>query len=457
MRLHNTLSGQVEEFVPRDNDVLLYVCGITPYSESHLGHGMSVVIFDTLRRYLEFKGLKVKHVQNYTDIDDKLIARSESEGVAIGKIAERFVKEYERDIADLNVKPAHVYPRATQEVPAIVDMIGALTDKGYAYAGPLRNGARDVYYRIEMKADYGKLSKRSLDAMLSGARVEPIEGKENPMDFTLWKSAKPGEPAWDSPWGPGRPGWHIECSAMAHRHLGAQIDIHGGGLDLVFPHHENEIAQTEAFTGEEPFARFWVHNGLLQMSDEKMSKSLGNLITIREALDKYTGDGVRLFVLSSTYRSPLTYSEDALTAAKNAAERLRTAVSVEDIGNGPAVDSSAFRERFLEAMEDDLNTAQALAALFDLARDINRGRDSGRAVADAQAALRELAGVLGLRLEASSQNSAGADPFIQLLIELRQEARAAKQFQLADRVRDGLANLDIVLEDGAGGTTWKNI
>ena len=455
MRLHNTLSGQVEEFVPRDSEVLLYVCGITPYSESHLGHGMSVIIFDTLRRYLEFKGLKVKHVQNYTDIDDKLITRSEGENVPISKIAERFIKEYERDIADLNVEPAHVYPRATEEVQSIVDMIGTLADKGYAYPGPLRDGARDVYYRIEMKQDYGKLSDRSLDSMLAGARVEPLEGKENPMDFTLWKAAKPGEPAWDSPWGPGRPGWHIECSAMSYRHLGAQIDIHGGGLDLVFPHHENEIAQTEAFTGEEPFSRFWIHNGLLQMSDEKMSKSLGNLITIREAIDKYSGDGVRIFVLGSTYRSPLTYSEEALTSAKNAAERLQTAVSIEDAGDGTPIDPAAFRERFLSAMEDDLNTAQALAALFDLAREINRGRDGGHSVADAQAALRELAGVLGLRLEASNQAAISAAPFIELLIELRQEARAAKQFQLADRVRDGLANLDIILEDGAGGTTWK--
>ena len=455
MRLHNTLSGQVEEFVPRDSEVLLYVCGITPYSESHLGHGMSVIIFDTLRRYLEFKGLKVKHVQNYTDIDDKLITRSERENVPIGKIAERFIKEYERDIADLNVEPAHVYPRATEEVQSIVDMIGTLADKGYAYPGPLRDGARDVYYRIEMKQDYGKLSDRSLDSMLAGARVEPLEGKENPMDFTLWKAAKPGEPAWDSPWGPGRPGWHIECSAMSYRHLGAQIDIHGGGLDLVFPHHENEIAQTEAFTGEEPFSRFWIHNGLLQMSDEKMSKSLGNLITIREAIDKYSGDGVRIFVLGSTYRSPLTYSEEALTSAKNAAERLQTAVSIEDAGDGTPIDPAAFRERFLSAMEDDLNTAQALAALFDLAREINRGRDGGHSVADAQAALRELAGVLGLRLEASNQAAISAAPFIELLIELRQEARTAKQFQLADRVRDGLANLDIILEDGAGGTTWK--
>lgn len=456
MRLHNTLGGQVEEFVPRGDEVLLYVCGITPYSESHLGHGMSVIIFDTLRRYLEFTGLKVKHVQNYTDIDDKLIARSEREGVPIGKIAERFVKEYERDLADLNVAPAHAYPRATEEVPAIVKMISELTDKGYAYVGPPRDGSRDVYYRIEMKPDYGKLSKRSLDSMLAGARIEPLEGKENPMDFTLWKGAKPGEqPAWDSPWGPGRPGWHIECSAMSFRHLGAQIDIHGGGLDLVFPHHENEIAQTEAFTGEEPFSRFWVHNGLLQMSDEKMSKSIGNLITIREALNKYGGDGVRLFVLGSTYRSPLTYSEEALAAAKNAAERLRTAVSIEDSGQDTPIDPAAFRERFIAAMEDDLNTAQALAALFDLAREINRGRDGGHSVAGAQATLRELSEVLGLRLDASNEGAIGAVPFIELLIELRQEARATKQFQLADRVRDGLAALDIVLEDGAGGTTWK--
>ena len=457
MRLHNTLSGRVEEFEPRDNKVSMYVCGITPYSESHLGHAMSYVIFDTLRRYLEFKGYDVHHVQNYTDIDDKLIARAEREGLPMHDIAERYIREFEEDTAALNIQPAHVYPRATEEIPAIVEMIEGLIDKGYAYAGPPKGPeeASDVYYRVEKKDDYGKLAKRTLDSMLMGARIEPLEGKENPMDFTLWKAAKAGEPAWPSPWGPGRPGWHIECSAMSLRHLGPQIDIHGGGLDLVFPHHENEIAQTEAYTGEKPFSRFWVHNGFLQMGEEKMSKSLGNLVSMHEAIERFGADGVRIFILGSGYRSPLTYSEDAMAAGKAAAERLLNAVSAGDGGSGEPVDAAPYRQRFIDVMEDDLNTSSALSVLFDLARDLNRARDAGRNVTDAVATLRELAGVLGLRLEAATQDSMAAAPFIDLLIDLRKELREAKQYALADRIRNGLSDLDIVLEDGPSGTTWK--
>jgi cysteinyl-tRNA synthetase len=458
MRLHNTLSGKVEEFTPRnDNQVLMYVCGITPYAESHLGHAMSYIIFDTLRRYLEYRGYRVKHVQNYTDIDDKLIARAENEGRSVEDVADEYSEQFARAIEDLNVLPAHVYPRATQEIPGIIEMIEGLVAKGFAYVGPPKGAyeASDVYYRVEKKADYGKLAKRSLDSMLAGARIEPLEGKENPMDFTLWKAAKPGEPSWDSPWGKGRPGWHIECSAMSYRHLGAQIDIHGGGLDLVFPHHENEIAQTEAFTGEVPFSRFWVHNGLLQLGEQKMSKSLGNLINMREAIDRYGGDAIRVFVLSSGYRSPLTYSEEALAAGKTGAERLRNAVETPDTGTSDPLDASPFRERFIAAMDDDLNTAQAIGGLFDLAREINRARDAGRSVGGAQDVLHELAGVLGLRLEAEGNEAMAAAPFIELLIDLRKELREAKQYALADRIRSGLGEMGIVLEDGPGGTTWK--
>jgi cysteinyl-tRNA synthetase len=392
------------------DEVKMYVCGVTPYSESHLGHAMCYIIFDTLRRYLEFRGFKIKHVQNYTDIDDKLIARAEREGLPMADVAERYIKEFEHDIAELNIQPAHVYPRATEEVPAIIDMIKGLVDKGIAYKSLAaeEGGSADVYYRVDKKKDYGKLSNRSLESMLSGARIEPLEGKENPMDFTLWKAAKPGEPAWDSPWGPGRPGWHIECSAMSLRHLGAQIDIHGGGLDLVFPHHENEIAQTEAFTDAVPFSRFWVHNGFLQMGDEKMSKSLGNILNMREAIDRYTPDGVRLFVLGSTYRSPLTYSEESMAAARVSAERLRNALEPAPEGTGEALDLTAQRERFIAVMDEDLNTAQAVAVLFECAREINRARDAGRPVGAAQDTLRELAGVLGLRLEAASEGAMAA-------------------------------------------------
>ena len=458
MRLHNTLTGKVEEFVPRDDkNVLMYVCGITPYSESHIGHAMSYIIFDTLRRYLEYRGYKVRHVQNYTDIDDKLIASAEREGVPMSEISERYIAEFERDCTRLNIQKAHIYPRATEEVPAIVEMIEGLVAKGFAYMGPQRDGNSDVYFRVEKKDDYGKLSKRSLDSMLSGARIEPLEGKENPMDFTLWKGAKPGEPAWDSPWGKGRPGWHIECSAMALHHLGEQIDLHGGGLDLAFPHHENEIAQTEAYTGKVPFSQFWVHNGFVQMGEEKMSKSLGNVLGMRGAIDAYGPDGVRVFVLSSGYRSPLTYSEEAMAAGKTGAERLRNAVTAADNPGGEKLDASSYREQFVTAMDDDFNTAQAVALLFSLAREINRASAGGGSVSDAQAVLRELAGVLGLQLDAApgGQDTLGAAPFIDLLVELRKDLRTAKQYELADRVRSGLAEQGITLEDGPNGTTWK--
>jgi cysteinyl-tRNA synthetase len=460
LRLHNTLTGKVEEFVPKDDkNVLMYVCGITPYADSHLGHAMSYIIFDTLRRYLEYRGYNVKHVQNYTDIDDKLIARAEAESRSIESIADEYSSQFARSIEALNVLPAHEYPRATQEIPAIVEMIDGLVEKGFAYVGPPKGGfeASDVYYRVEKKADYGKLSKRSLDSMLTGARIEPLEGKENPMDFTLWKAAKPGEPSWDSPWGKGRPGWHIECSAMSYRHLGPQIDIHGGGLDLIFPHHENEIAQTEAFTDQEPFAQFWVHNGLLQMGEDKMSKSLGNVLSMQGAIDAYGPDGVRLFVLSSGYRSPLTYSEEAMAAGKAGAERLRTAVTAKDNPGGEKLEAASYRDQFITAMDEDFNTSQGVALLFNLAREINRASSAGGSVTEAQAVLRELAGVLGLQLDAApgGTDTLGAAPFIDLLVEVRRDLRAAKQFELADRVRAGLAEQGIALEDGPNGTTWK--
>jgi cysteinyl-tRNA synthetase len=452
------LTGKVEEFVPRDDkNVLMYVCGITPYSESHIGHAMSYTIFDTLRRYLEYRGYNVKHVQNYTDIDDKLIAAAERDGVPMAEVAARYIAEFEKDIATLNIQPAHIYPRATQEVPQIIEMIEGLIEKGYAYMGPQRDGNSDVYFRVEKKADYGKLSKRSLESMLTGARIEPLEGKENPMDFTLWKGAKPGEPAWDSPWGKGRPGWHIECSAMSLHHLGEQIDLHCGGLDLAFPHHENEIAQTEAYTGKTPFSQFWVHNGFVQMGEEKMSKSLGNVLGMHGAIEAYGPDGVRLFVLSSGYRSPLTYSEEAMAAGKAGAERLRNAVTAADNPNGEKLEASSYRDQFIAAMDDDFNTAQAIALLFNLAREINRASAAGGAVANAQDVLRELAGVLGLWLDKApgGTDTMAAAPFIDLLVELRRDLRAAKQYELADRVRSRLAQQGIVLEDGPAGTTWK--
>ncbi len=293
--------------------------------------------------------------------------------------------------------------------------------------------------------------------MLSGARIEPLEGKENPMDFTLWKGAKPGEPAWDSPWGKGRPGWHIECSAMSLHHLGEQIDLHGGGLDLAFPHHENEIAQTEAFTGKVPFSQFWVHNGFVQMGEEKMSKSLGNVLSMRGAIDAYGPDGLRLFVLGSGYRSPLTYSEEAMAAAKAGADRLTNAVIASSTPGGEVLDASSYREQFVTAMEDDFNTSQGVALLFSLAREINRASTAGGDVAEAQGVLRELAGVLGLQLDMApgAQDTLAAAPFIDMLVELRKELRTAKQYELSDRVRNWLSEQNIILEDGPNGTTWK--
>src|SRR3990172_8950650 len=373
MKLYNTMSRRVEEFAPAGDEVKMYVCGITPYDHAHLGHAMSYIIFDVLRRYLEYRGFRVKHVQNYTDIDDRIIARANAQGLTFDQLAETYIQEYEREVRQLNIAPAHVYPRATQELRQIIEMVSTLMEKGYAYQAD-----GDVYFSVHRKPDYGKLSGREIDSMMAGARVEVGEHKTHPADFALWKGAKPGEPAWDSPWGPGRPGWHIECSAMSVRYLGPQLDIHGGGQDLIFPHHENEIAQTEAYSGVQPFVRYWGHNGWLFLDEEKMSKALGNIITIRHGIDSYGADGLRLFVLTSHYRSPLTYSEEGLSAGKQGAERLRIAAALPGGEGEPAGDAEPFRARYLEAMDDDLNTAGALAALFDLAR--------------------ELAGVLGLTL-----------------------------------------------------------
>ena len=449
MKLYNTMARRLEEFTPAGDEVKMYVCGITPYDHAHLGHAMSYIIFDALRRYLEFRGYRVRHVQNYTDIDDRIIARANATGVSFDTLAQRYIDEYEEEMRQLNIAPAHVYPRATQELPQIVEMVAGLIEKGYAYQAD-----GDVYFRVQKKADYGKLSGRDVDSMIAGARVQPGEHKEHPADFALWKGAKPGEPAWDSPWGPGRPGWHIECSAMCLRYLGPTLDIHGGGQDLIFPHHENEIAQTEAYSGVQPFVRYWLHNGWLFLNQEKMSKSLGNIITIRQGLDRYGPDGIRIFVLTSHYRGPLTYSEEGLEAGRRAAERLRLAASLPGGDDEPGVDAQPFRQRFVDCMDDDLNTAGALAALFDLSREINRARDENRRTEEAQAALRELAGVLGLTLREPEAPTAAA-PFIDLLLEVRNEARARKLFDLADSIRARLADLGIALEDGPEGTRWR--
>jgi len=492
MRVFNSLSAQKEEFFPQGDEVKMYVCGINPYADCHIGHAMSYIVFDVVRRYLEYRGYKVKHVQNITDIEDNIIERANQLGIPVRELTDEYTNRYYEDIDALNVTRAHVYPKATGEIAKIIEIVQGLVDKGYAYPA-----GGSVYFRVRNVADYGKLSHRSLESMMSGARIEPGEEKEHPMDFVLWKAAKPGEPSWDSPWGKGRPGWHIECSAMSLKYLGETLDIHGGGQDLVFPHHENEIVQSESFTDKKPFVKYWLHNGLVQMGEEKMSKSLGNLITIREALERYSADAIRIFSLSSYYRGPVTYTEEVLAAAERGAERLRQAVQSgggEEKADGQ-IDVEAYRQRFVEEMDDDFGTPQAIAALFDLARDINRASESGYSVASAQEVLRELAGVLGLTLkepemppleprhfvelqkstiaeirkakldklidevgtalESQDIDAGDVAPYINWLKDIRNILRKNEQFEQADKIRNRLAEMGVILEDIPGDTVWK--
>ena len=450
MKIHNTLSGKTEDFEALDGKVNMYVCGITPYSASHIGHAMMSVIFDVVRRYLEFKGYDVRHIQNFTDIDDKMILAANSTGIDVADLAESNIADYLAEMDALNVARAHEYPRATAEIGKITEIIAKLIEKGYAY--PV---AGDVYFRVNRDEDYGKLSHRDLDGLIAGARVEVDERKEDAMDFALWKSQKPGEPAWDSPWGMGRPGWHIECSAMAIKYLGSSIDIHGGGRDLIFPHHENEIAQSESFTDEVPFSRFWMHNGMLRLGEDKMSKSIGNIITVGEALSSYSPDALRLFFLSSHYRAPLLYTEANVAGQERALERLKNAVRPASAASvGSTIDVSPAKAQFVEAMDDDFNTPRALAAMFELAREINRGKDEGADVLGAQDTLRELSGVLGISLDKTAETS-GAGPFVQMLVNVRTELRAARQFDIADSIRDRLSELGVTIEDTPEGTEWR--
>lgn len=462
LRIYNTLSRQKEPFETLEpGQVRMYICGPTVYAQAHVGHAMSALVFDILRRYLEYRGYQVRHVMNYTDVDDKIIRRAAQEGVEPLELAERYIQEFRNHLVELNVLLATVNPRATQDMDQIITMIHELIENGHAYPSD-----GDVYFRVQRDADYGRLSGRRLEDMQAGARIEIDERKEHPMDFALWKATKPGEPAWDSPWGQGRPGWHIECSAMNLKHLGEQIDIHGGGNDLIFPHHENEIAQTESLTGK-TFARYWVHNGMLQLAGEKMSKSLGNLVTIEEFLAEHEACVLRMMVLNSSYRSPLTFSDEVLAQAKRALDRLRSALrpAYSELGHAApeAVQDlqhqmQLTRQGFLEAMDDDFNTAGALGHLFDLVRAINHARDTGAGAAELKAAqdlLLELSGVFGLRLERPTAQGGQAAPFVDLLIGLRQELRRQKLWSLSDMVRDRLAELDVILEDSKDGTSWR--
>lgn len=463
LRIYNTLTRQTEEFqTVEPGKVRMYVCGPTVYANAHIGHAMAAIVFDMVRRYLIYRGYQVRYVTNFTDVDDKIIRRANERGEDPIALANHYADEYLRHLNDLNIMPADVYPKVSETMPEIIQMVQSLGEEGYAY-----QLEGDVYFRVTKDEDYGKLSRRSLEEALSGTRVEEDQRKEHPGDFALWKGAKPGEPAWESPWGPGRPGWHIECSAMSLRHLGEQIDIHGGGNDLIFPHHENEIAQTESMTGKS-FARYWMHNGMLQLAGEKMSKSLGNLITIDDFLNKHSSDALRILIYSGHYRKPVVYNDETLTTAKRVLTRLLTGLrpSKGPKTTGEEVDTlreatENARANFITAMDDDFNTSTGMAAIFELVRAINSARDAGVGgpfFSAAQQTLRELTGVLGLTLtEESNEGSGRGDvkPFVDLLVNIRTELRTAKQWALADKVRNGLKEQGVVIEDTPEGPVWR--
>ena len=439
----------------------MYVCGPTVYADAHIGHAMSAVVFDVIRRYLEHKGYKVIHVMNFTDVDDKIINKARETGQDPFQLANHYIEKFLEQLDALNVERPTIMPRVSGTIDEIIAMVQELIEKGYAYEV---NG--NVFFRVRKDEDYGKLSRRKLDETMRGEREKYAEElKEDPLDFALWKAQKePDEPAWDSPWGKGRPGWHIECSAMVRKHLGPTIDIHGGGNDLIFPHHENEIAQSES-CNDAPLAKYWLHNGMVVLSGEKMSKSLGNLVTIDEFLAEHDADVFRLLVLGSHYRKPLVFDEKVVAQAEKAYQRLLGAFRppIGDKTEGPEVEAlleaaRVARERFEEAMDDDFNTAAALGHIFDLVKAINTARDAGvggEPFAQAQATLRELTNILGLRLQPKEAAASDAEPFIDLLVEVRSELRKARQWALADLIRDRLAALGVVLEDTREGTTWS--
>lgn len=463
LNIYNTLSRKRELFqTAEEGRARMYVCGPTVYADAHIGHAMSAIVFDMIRRYLEYIGYDVTYVTNFTDVDDKIIVRAEETGQDPFQLAQFYTDKYLTHLSDLNIKAADTYPRVTNEITNIIRAIGELGETDYAYE---MDGS--VYFRVQKDDDYGKLSRRRQEDAVAGTRVDSDERKENAADFALWKAAKAGEPSWESPWGPGRPGWHIECSVMCLHHLGETIDIHGGGNDLIFPHHENEIAQSESLTGK-PFARYWVHNGMLQLSGEKMSKSVGNLVTIDEFLQRNSADALRLLIFTAHYRKPVAYTEESIAAAERSAARLRGGlrpasgtVTVGERAENLRETAEAARSGFRLAMDDDFNSSAALAHLFELVRAINSARAagvSGPFFQAAQETLRELAGVLGLSLTdggGSQSDSLAAKEFIDLLVSLRTELRQEKQWALADKVRDGLSSLSVQLEDTPEGTVWR--
>jgi cysteinyl-tRNA synthetase len=497
----NTLTRRKEPFEPwNPPEVRMYVCGVNLHGPAHVGHARSYLFFDVVRRHLEWSGYRVRHVQNFTDIEDKIIARAQREGRTLESIAREYIDRFLREMDALNVLRAHHYPRATEAIPEIIRIVEGLIRKGHAY---VVDG--DVYFRVTSDPDYGKLSGRSLEELQAGARVEVDPRKEHPMDFALWKAAKPAEPSWPSPWGPGRPGWHIECSAMSMSYLGEQLDIHGGGEDVIFPHHENEIAQSESFTGK-PFVKYWLHNAHLRMEgqEERMTRSLGNVVWIQDALSRYRPDAIRLFLLSSHYRTPMTWREEAVAASERGAFHLRAAVEAAEsllrrtrpsgrasaAGQRLREEVARLRQAFRSALDDDFDTPSAIAHLHALATEVNRltdalakrqpeagqPEDAAEAVAEARDALRELGGVLGLRLTEPIPDSLAAalrrlvqeddalrevdgegspEAILDHVLEVRQRARERRDFATADRIRQKLLDLGVAVEDYPGGSRWR--
>lgn len=464
--VYNTMHQQKEPFVPlEEGKVGMYVCGPTTYNYIHLGNARPMVVFDTIRRYFMYRGYQVQFVQNFTDVDDKIIKRAGEEGITAAAVAEKYIRACLEDMAKIKILPADINPKVTQHMPEIIQMVQDLIDSGHAYAA-----GGDVYFRVRSFADYGKLSKRNLDDLMAGARVEVGEIKEDALDFALWKGAKPGEPAWDSPWGPGRPGWHIECSAMSKKYLGPHFDIHGGGADLIFPHHENEIAQSESICGAE-MAKYWIHNGFITVNQEKMSKSLGNFFLLRDILDKYPGEVVRFYLLSTHYRSPIDFDDEKLAVAVKSLERITNCVTAlqqqaaawagkttEDQSLAEAVTKA--RADFIAAMDDDFNTALAFAVVFDFCREVNSYMNCGRNLDGEQleaalALFTEWHGVLGVIIPEEEKRDDLTDSLMALIIDIRQKARAEKNWPLADQIRDGLKEMGIVIEDTAQGARWK--
>ncbi len=467
MKVFNSLTNKKEEFIPIDkNEVKMYSCGPTVYNYFHIGNARPFIIFDTLRRYLEYTGYTVKFVQNFTDIDDKMIKNANAEGITVAELAERFIKEYFIDAKGLNIREATVHPKATENIDAIIETVKKLEEKGYAY-----NVGGNVYFRTSKFKEYGKLSHQPLEDLESGARIEVNTDKENPMDFVLWKNKKEGEPYWVSPWGEGRPGWHIECSAMVNKYLGETIDIHSGGKDLIFPHHENEIAQSEAANGK-PFANYWLHNGFINVDNKKMSKSEGNFFTVRDIVKEFSYITIRFFMLSAHYRSPINFSRDLIIQADTGLKRIYNTIDnlkfilshseaekMTEEENNKYLSFEKYRESFKEAMDDDLNTADAISHIFSLVRDVNTETDTNGSYSreyleKSISLINELLTVLGLEYK-EEEDSLTSE--VEALIEERQKARKEKNFALADKIRDKLTKMGIVLEDTRQGVKWSKI